>query len=345
MLNHKPLISIIIPCRNEENYINNILANICEQAGTNIDFNIEVLVIEGNSSDKTLSIINEFIKDKSNFKIIINEKQITPIAFNLGIKQAKGDYICILGSHAEIDKDYLLSCLKTIQKTDADNVGGPWIAQNTSYIGKVIAVGFQNPVSVGGARSHDVNHEGYVDSVWGGFYKKEVFAKIGLFDEELIRNQDDEFNFRLIKSGGKIWQSPSIKYNYISRDNLVKLFKQYYQYGYWKIRVIDKHKLPASIRHIIPAIFVASLILLIPLSVISKMFSILLLLELASYALVILIASICSCFRMLKYLPILPIVIMIFHFSYGLGFLKGILDFMVFKKHQKNIIIDQKLSR
>jgi len=340
-----PIISIVMPCRNEEYYIINILKNLHEQDGVNKKFCYEVFIVEGLSSDNTKNLICEYIKDKPNFKLIINEKKITPVAFNLGIMAAKGSYICILGSHAEIEKDYLLSCLNTIIKTGADNVGGPWIAKSNSYMGKAISIAFQSPISVGGAKSHNIDYEGLADSVWGGFYKRSVFENIGLFDEELVRNQDDELNYRLIKNNGKIWQTPKIKYQYISRDSLKKLFNQYFQYGYWKIRVIQKHKIPSSIRHLIPGLFITVLAILTGLSFISTKCAYLLFSLLAFYLAIILTFSFISCKKRPIYIPAVFAAIIVFHFSYGFGFLKGIFDFVIVKKQNKSKINDYKLSR
>src|SRR5262249_15800203 len=116
--------------------------------------------------------------------------------------------------------------------------------------------------AVGGARWHDTAYEGPADTVFGGVYRREVFDRIGFLDEELVRNQDDEFNLRLTRAGGKIWHSPRIKSWYHPRQSLRSLFRQQVQYGYWKVRVIQKHKIPASIRHLIPGCFVLSLIFL-----------------------------------------------------------------------------------
>lgn len=340
-------ISVIVPCRNEEKHIKKAIKRIINQKGAGQLFNYELLIVDGKSNDKTINIIGEEVKKNNKIKLIINENRTTPFAFNLGIRTALGKYICILGAHAEIEKNYLLSCLETIESTDADNVGGPWKAKGYGYVGEAIAIAFQNSFAIGGAKGHSLHYEGYVDTVWGGFYKKEVFDNIGLFDEELIRNQDDEFNYRLVKSGGKIWQTPRIKYFYHCRNNIKSLFHQYLQYGCWKIRVIQKHKMPASIRHLIPGIFVTVLLVSVVLSFISsiglKVFLGLILL----YFSVAFLVSCLTCVkqRRIKFLPIMPIVFATFHFGYGIGFLKGFMNFIVLRKHKKEEIVDVSLTR
>src|SRR5205823_12095039 len=142
-------------------------------------------------------------------------------------------------------------CVQLLSETAADNVGGPWIAKGEGRIGKAIAAAFQSSFANGCARGHDPNHSGLVDTVYLGCWRREIFDRIGFFDEELVRNQDDEFNLRLSRAGGLIWQSPRIKSWYHPRASLRSLWRQYAQYGYWKVRVIQKHGLPASMRHVV----------------------------------------------------------------------------------------------
>ncbi len=331
----KPVdISIIVPCRNEEKFIKETIRRIVSQKGAGWLFNYELFIVDGKSTDNTVKLVEEEISKNNNITLIINEKKITPAAFNLGIKNASGKYICILGAHAEISKDYLINCLNTIKKVNSDNVGGTWKAKGQGYLGKAIALSFQSSFAVGGARSHKINYEGYVDSVWGGFYKREVFDKIGIFDEELIRNQDDELNLRLLRSGGKIWQSPQIKSWYYPRASILRLFNQYIQYGYWKVRVIQKHKIPVSIRHIIPGSFVGFLIFLAALSPFSQLSLKVLIGILIFYWVTNIGASLVLCKEpsKWKYIPVMPIIFAAYHFGYGYGFLRGILDFAVLKK-------------
>jgi len=254
-------ISVVIPCRNEEKTIGKLIDQILSQRGAGSLFSFEILIVEGRSTDGTKKIILEKIKLSKRIVLIDNKNKITPVAYNLGIKNSKGKYICLIDAHCEIAKDYLLQALKTIKQTNAENVGGPWNGIGKNYISNAIAAAFRSPFSAGGSRNHNVNFEGYTQSVWGGFFKKQVFKKTGLFDEEFIRNQDEELNFRLLKTGGKIYQSKKIKYKYFVRDKMSKLFKQYFQYGYWKIKLMQKHPVFASFRFLSPAIFVLSLII------------------------------------------------------------------------------------
>jgi hypothetical protein len=185
----------------------------------------------------------------------------------------------------------------------------------------------------GGALFHNVNYEGCVDTVTYGCWPREVFDRIGLFDEELGRNEDDEFNFRLMRAGGKIWQSPRIKSWYHPRKSLRSLFRQQMQYGYWKVRVIQKHKIPSSIRHVVPACFVLALIVL-GLSAPWWRLALWGWVGLAGlYLMCTFLASVLTAARVdWRLLPILPAVFACYHFGYGYGFLRGILDFILLKR-------------
>ncbi|MFA4917420.1 MAG: glycosyltransferase family 2 protein [Syntrophales bacterium] len=325
-------ITVIIPCRNEEKYIGKCLDSILQQ-----DYpkdKLEILVVDGMSTDGSRAIIQSYQEKYHFLKLLDNPRRIVPSALNTGIRNAKCEVIIIMGAHTEYAKDYLSQCEQVQAETGADNVGGPARTKASTYLQKAIAIAFRTPFAVGGSKSHNEDYEGEIDTVTYGCYHKAVFQKIGLFDEELVRNQDDELNFRLTRAGGKIWQSPQIKSWYYPRASIFALFRQYMQYGYWKVKVIQKHKIPASIRHIVPGMFVATLLILIPLSIISKYLRILLGLVVFSYLLANIFATLLTCRKPLRwrYLPVMPLVFFVYHFAYGYGFLRGVLDFVFLRK-------------
>lgn len=325
-------VSVIIPCRNEEKYIGKCLDSIITQ---NYPLELmEILVVDGMSNDRTRTIVESYQKRYNYIRLLDNEQKIVPSGLNKGIQNAKGEIIIIMGAHTEYAFDYVSQCINVLSKSGADNVGGPALTKTSSYIQDAIAIAYKSHFGVGGAKSHFENYEGYVDTVTYGCYPKSVFTRIGLFDEELVRNQDDEFNLRLIRAGGKIWQSPRIKSWYYPRISLLLLYKQYKQYGYWKVRVIQKHKIPASIRHIIPGTFLGSLIICMLFGTFFRVCRLTLLLLLSLYFLVNLLITLWICKNPLKwkYIPILPLIFMTYHFSYGYGFLRGIMDFVIIRR-------------
>jgi glycosyltransferase involved in cell wall biosynthesis len=320
--------SIVIPCLNESADIEACLQSVFSQQ-TDFD-QIEVIVADGMSDDGTRRILDRLALENSRLRVIDNPERTVSAGLNAAIRAAKGQVIIRMDAHTEYAPDYVGQCLEVLEKTGADNVGGPWVAKGSGYIGEAIAAAFQSSFAVGGARGHKPDYEGPIDTVYLGCWRREVFERIGFFDEELVRNQDDEFNLRLSRSGGLIWQSPRIRSWYRPRASLYDLFRQYLQYGYWKVRVIQKHRLPASVRHLIPAGFVTILGLLLataPLAPASRFGFFFLVL---TYGLFTIAASTIVAVRSkLKLLPVLPAVFVCYHFSYGIGFVTGVWDFVV----------------
>jgi glycosyltransferase involved in cell wall biosynthesis len=320
-------ISIVVPCRNEAFQIEKCVRSILAQQ---IDETFEVILADGMSDDGTREILRRLSAEDARIRIVDNPKRIVSTALNAAIRASHGRVIIRMDAHTEYAPDYVKECMRVLEGTTADNVGGPWIALGVGYLGRAISAAFQSSFAMGGARGHNPKYEGYVDTVYLGCWRRDIFDRVGFFDEELIRNQDDEFNLRLVRSGGKIWQSPTIRSWYQPRASLTDLFQQYQQYGYWKVRVIQKHRLPASIRHVIPACFIASLVIL----AVGAPFSTLALYGLAGLVAAYAIAAVAAALvvareNSLALLPVLPFVYACYHFSYGLGFLRGIWDFLI----------------
>ena len=343
-----PLVSVIVPCRNEAVHIRQCIEPILQQHPVNGGF--EVIVADGLSNDGTREVLEELARNHPEFKVVDNPLQITPCGMNAGIRASRGQWIAIMGAHNRYAPDYLARCLEEAERTGADNVGGAMRCEGKQLVQRAIAAAHHSTFAVGGARWHDPNFEGQADTVFGGFYRREIFDRIGLFDESLVRNQDDELNLRLTRAGGRIWHSPKIRSWYSPRSSLRALFRQYYQYGYWKVRVIQKHKLPASWRHLVPGAFVLGLAVLFLVSAfclpwpvksfayfIGQLSAFSLLLTLSAYALCVLTASLITAARTeWKLLPVLPLVFPCYHFGYGYGFLRGIWDFIIRRKGAHN---------
>jgi cellulose synthase/poly-beta-1,6-N-acetylglucosamine synthase-like glycosyltransferase len=346
--NNNLKVSIIIPCRNEEKHIAKCLDSIIKQEYP-IN-NLEVFVVDGMSQDGTKKIIKNYIQEYSFIKLLNNPDKITPAAMNIGIKKASGNFILILGAHSVIDKKFIKKNYESLKNNCVDCVGGICITVpiNNSLISKSISIVISHPFGVGNAYFRTgIKKLKYVDTVPCGCYRREVFDKIGLFDEDLVRNQDDEFNLRLIKNGGKILLVPDIISYYHARDSIYKLWKMYFQYGYFKPLVVKKVGGVLTWRQLIPPSFMGSLILALLLSFFTKFFLWLFLFILGLYTTVNFSLSLIISIKK-KELRLLPFLIASFitlHFSYGFGYLKGIWDFIVFKKHLKKKIKDMPLTR
>ena len=327
----EPAVSIVIPCRNERDQIKATLETILAQESPPGGF--EIIVLDGMSDDGTRQLLEEVGRGDRRLKVIDNPERTTACGMNAGIRHARGRYVAIMGAHNRYAPDYLCSSLKVLQETRADNVGGTMLCVGQSRLQKAIAMAHHSGFAVGGARWHNINYEGPADTVFGGVYRRDVFDRIGLFDEELVRNQDDEFNLRLVSAGGKIWHSRRIKSWYTPRSSLRDLFLQYLQYGYWKVRVIQKHKLPASVRHVVPGCFVLSLIAVPMVSLFWAPALWVLLALIGLYSVCNITASLLTAARNGRVLvTVLPLVFATYHFGYGLGFLHGIWDFLIFRR-------------
>lgn len=333
--------SVVIPCRNEENFIEQCLLSIIKSDFNND--NLEIIVVDGISDDKTVEIINKLSKQYSNIHLLHNPDKVVPNAMNIGIEKAVGRYIVRMDAHSIYPKDYIVTLINSIQKLDADNVGGVWVTTpaNDSLIAQAIALSTSHPFGIGNAYYRlNVAEPMEVDTVPFGCYKKEVFNKIGNFDTDLIRNQDDELNARLIQSGGKIFLIPSVKIIYFARATFSKMSKMFYQYGYFKPLVNIKLRHPATIRQFVPLLFVLFLFFGTFLTVFFEQFKYIFFPVLSIYILGNIYASlkIAELKKKYKLVPFLFLSFVLIHISYGYGYLKGILDFVILKKHKDNKI-------
>ena len=324
---YQPFVSVIMPIRNEADFIRQSLGSVLTQDYPSDLF--EVIIADGMSDDNTRALINEIMTKNPtmSIKLIDNPQHITPVALNLALAEAQGEIIMRMDGHAVLPPDYITKLVHKLETTEAVNVGGVTVSQTNQRWGQAIALGMSSPFGVGGARWRYSNQEEYVDTVFPGMWRREVFTQIGNFDEELARNQDDEFNFRLRANGGKILLCPDVKIKYYNRSTPRKLMRQYYQYGFYKARVMQKHTLQMSPRHFVPAAFVASLIMGLIFCVVSPLP---LLAVLGSYGVANLGATLWTG-RQVKWADRarLPIVFAILHLSYGWGFLRGLVWFYI----------------
>ncbi|KAJ49428.1 glycosyltransferase involved in cell wall biosynthesis [Clostridium tetanomorphum] len=335
-------VSIVIPCRNEESYIKKCLDSFINQTYPKELY--EVLVCDGMSIDSTREIVKEYEEDYDNIKLIDNEGLSAPKGMNKGIKYSKADVIIIFGAHAYAKEDFIEENIKTLIANDVGCVGGPIETINEDDKGLAISMAMSSPFGVGNALFRYAQEETYVDTVAFGCYRKSVLDKVGYFDEELVRNQDDELNFRVVKNGYNILLSPKIRSYYYSRSSLKKLWKQYYQYGFWKVRVMQKHGRTASIRHLVPAAFVVTNILGISLGIFFKWILYLWFIELALYAIGDIVSSSKLIKKNKKIWKYIFFIFPILHISYGLGFLNGLMNFYILKS-KKAIEKNTKMSR
>lgn len=324
-------VTVIVACRDEQNFISACLDSIVAQ-----DYSkdwLEVFVVDGMSRDGTREIVAGYCQKYPFVKLLDNPKKTTPFAFNIGIKNAHGDYLAFMGAHAEYQNDYLSKCLRHALETGADNVGGAMIAKpvKNDLTARAIALSLASSFAAGGAFRKKIDKPISFDTAFGGFYKKSVFDKIGLFDERLARSQDMEFNIRLKKAGGKIMLFPDIVVNYYPKSKFLDFFVHNFWDGVWAVYPLKFIKMPLKWRHYIPLFFILSLISFLGLGVYRREWFAALFGLLAVYGLFLFFfaARIAAKERDWRYLFLMPAAFAIRHFGYGIGSFWGIIKLLM----------------
>jgi GT2 family glycosyltransferase len=335
-------VSVVIPCRNEKSYIKQCIEAIY---ASKLDKGIilSVIVVDGMSDDGTRDVLSDLQQIYSTLIVIDNYQKLTPIAFNMGINYTDFDYLQIVGARHIISSNYIAKSLDVLQTNkDVWCVGGRIKNVFTNRESQIISEVMSTPLGMGLGNFRTLKESTYTDTVTSPMYPKFVFDKIGFFDEQLARNQDDDFNFRIIKAGGKIWFENEIVLDYYVRSNYKGLFRQFYQYGYWKVFVNKKHKTFTTFRQLAPPIFVLYLVSFLFIALIPSYFKVIYLSGIILYGFLIAFVSIkkvnglASIFQYMLTFKIL-------HLSYGLGYLHGIVNFILLNR--KPSLIQMKLTR
>ncbi len=319
-----PKVSIINPCRNEEKYIAQNIDAILTQ---DYQGEIEVLIVDGMSTDNTRAIVSNY--SQKNVRLVDNEARFTPNALNLGVDKSEGDIFIILGGHDFLNSDFVRKNVDVLLNDSSVGCSGGQILNIfENKAGELISKAMSSSFGVGNATFRVGGASGYVDTVAFGAYWKKIHYEIDGFDEDLVRNQDDEYNFKLTKAGYKIYFDPEIVSNYYVRGAITKLYRQYYQYGYWKVYVNKKHQTITTVRQLVPLFFVLGLILGTVLSIVFPVMTWLLLGGICLYVLLALVTGVKMGKRLIdgfKISGVFPVL----HFSYGMGYLVGIIQFLV----------------
>jgi GT2 family glycosyltransferase len=310
---------------------------------------LEVLVVDGQSDDGTREMVCEFSKRYSWIKLLENVRRITPVAMNIGIQSARGPIVMRMDAHTVYPANYIPGLVQWLIKSKADNVGGISIVRpaNQSPKAQAIAYALSHPWGVGNSHFRiGAAEPKWVDTVPFGCFWKEVFDRIGLYNETLVRNQDDELNHRLIKNGGRILLVPEIVSFYTPRESLEKLWTMFYQYGYFKPLAARAVGAVMTARQLIPSAFLVCLIVALLLTPWYYTMAIISRLIVVAYAALDLTVSLRAVFERgprcgLWLLVVFPIL----HMSYGIGYLRGIINFLVLRRSETPDSVALPLSR
>ncbi len=320
-----PLLSIVIPCFNEQANIQKLLEAFYAQTFPRTD--IEMVIADGMSTDGTRKKITTFMEAHPDFQIglVDNPAKSIPSALNAALKHAHGDIIVRFDAHSLPYPNYLERCVADLEFGLGDNVGGVWEIQpgTQTWIAQSIAMAASHPLGVGDALYRHTDKAAEVDTVPFGAFKREILALIGFFDETLLSNEDYEFNARIRKSGGKIWLDPSIRSIYFARPTLVSLARQYTRYGFWKWRMLRRYPQTIRWRQGLPPLFVLSLLGGSILAILLPGFWILLALELIIYGCILAGTGISiAIYQKRGFLAVgVPLAISTMHIAWGGGFL------------------------
>ncbi len=320
-----PLVSVIMPVRNEADHIAESLGAVLAQDYPADD--MEILVIDDGSTDNTRQVIAE-LPGAARVRILAAPEPggCVPAALNVGIRAARGEYVVRVDGHNTIAPDYVRRSVELLQTLDVDNVGGRWVIVGQTATERAIATAMTSPFGVGGATWRVGAAAGEADTVPFGAYRRAALLALGGFDERLIRNQDYELNWRLRAAGGRIYYDPAIWSVYHVKRNWRGLWRQYYQYGLWKARVLRMHPRSGRLRHYVAPAFVAALAGSGALALLGEWGRVLLALVMGSYLAAVGLASLWTASRHgWEHLPRLPLAFAILHLSWGLGFWRGLL--------------------
>ena len=335
-----PIVSVVMPVYNEEKYIEKCIDSLLLQ-----DYpieNMEWIFVDGCSKDKTVELIEAYrVKYPELIKILNNPNKIVPYAMNIGISASSGRFIVRLDAHADYAIDYISKCVHYLEETDAENVGGVAETKANGFVGNAIAKMLSSRFGVGNSQFRTNGKSGYVDTVPFGAFKREVFSKYGGYDERLVRNQDNEMNFRIRENGGKIYLANDIRLSYYCRDSVSGIASMARKNGMWNIITMKLCPGSMGVRHFIPLAFVASIVALALLGFAHFSFWLLLLAELALYLFLDILFSIRLSSGVKEFFVIL-LLFPIFHITYGIGSLVGITK-LFSKKFKKGNYTNKKI--
>lgn len=324
-------VSIVVPCRNEAAYIGPMLDSMLANAYPRD--RLEVLIVDGMSDDGTRAVIADYASRYPMIQLLDNPKRTTPDALNVGILRARGRIIMRMDAHARYPTNYIAELVDCMERTGADSVGASWRTEpgDTTIVARAIAAAVAHPFGMGNAHYRlGTDRVRDVDTLQCGSYRREVFERLGPFDPDLLRSQDSELTFRVLRAGGRVLLVPGVVATYYARAALGKLWRMFFQYGYFKPLVARKVGAVMTARQLVPALFVFTVGLAALCAPWCRLARVLLFLALGSYVAADLIVAVILARR--RGMPVglaSSVVFPVVHFGHGSGYLLGTWDFVI----------------
>ena len=323
----RPFVSVVMPVRNEARFIARSVGAVLAQ-----DYpkdRLEILVADGMSTDGTRGLLTALQQEHSNLIVVDNAGRIVSTGLNQLLARSRGDIVVRIDGHCEIAPDYVSRCVEHLRNDGVQGVGGPLQTIGETPAAEAIAVAMASPFGVGNSAFRTVaNRSMITDTVAFPAYTRDILDRSGPFDIELVRNQDDEFNYRLRKAGGRLLLAADVRSRYYSRSSLRSLCRQYFQYGYWKVRVLQKHPWQMRTRQFVPPVFVACLLTALAGAPVSADARVALAAIVGAYAAANVGATLVAGRGVpVRFLPCLSAAFATLHVAYGSGFLVGLVRF------------------
>jgi succinoglycan biosynthesis protein ExoA len=327
----RPMVTVAMPVLNEEAFIARSLDQVLSQ-----DYpsdRVEVIVADGMSSDRTREIVLEYGKRYPQVKLVDNPARFRANGLNVVIQDCEGEIVVCVDGHCEVASDFVRQGVELLDEhPEAWCVGGPTNHVGRTAFSKAVAIAMSHRLGVGTATHRFPNFEGYADGVQFPAYRKWLFEKVGLFDEVMVRTEDDELSFRIAKAGGKTYVSPRVKYQYYVRDSIRKLYQQYVQYAFWRIPVFKKHGRPTTVRQIVPTLFFLTMLILLVVGLALKQPLVAFALP-AIYLTALVLVGLSMIPRAgLKVACLVPVAIATMHVAYAWGMAYGLFAWVFFPK-------------
>ena len=318
----KPLVTVAIPCLDEEAYIEACIRAV--QAQDWPHDRLEVLVADGMSVDATREILGRLAAADERIRLIDNPGRIQAAGLNECIRLARGDVIVRMDVHADYAPDFVQKCVAELERTGADNVGGAARPKAKTFFQRCVSAALRSPLGIGGSKYRQSEEEGFVESVWPGAFNRSVFERVGLFDPNAITNEDAELNQRILDAGGRVYRSRDIVSHYYPRESMRSLARQYFRYGQGRARTLLKHGKLLSLRPALPFLGLvgeAAVLVAMPWQIGG--------LSLAAYAL----ATGAEAVRVgrsegLAAIPVVWAIFPVLHASHGAGFAAGLVKYL-----------------
>lgn len=317
-----PFVTVTMVVRNEGPFIARALEQVLAQ-----DYprdRMEIIVADGLSDDNTREVVAEYQAQYPFIQVVDNPGRIVASGLNVAIDRARGELIVRIDGHGQVATDFVSEVVRLMEEhPEAWSGGGPIVHAGTNRFGEAVAIAMSHPAGVGLATHRFPDYEGYAEGAHFPTFRKWIFDRIGKFDEKLVRTEDDEFNYRIAQAGGKIYVSPRVRYVYYVRDRLGKLFRQYFQYSFWRIPVIRKHKKPTTLRQVVPPLFFLTMLVLLIVGIWQRQPLVAIALPAVYLVALVLIAITVIPRKGLAVACLVPVALATIHFAYALGIAYG----------------------